>query len=856
MQTLRKRFNTHRAGMKDSSKDNTCKILCDHFNSGLCKGSDYKLNIIEKLEGTGIDVDGKRDPTVTKIRTGKETNWMLLLRTVYPYGLNDRIGNEFKRDRAAPIATQFPSLKRNKVHNNIRSRIKNPTNETIDFVKLLSSKLITDLPNAMNFLRYLLSPLKKKILRKIAGDISEFLAQHHDNFPFKTWYFAALDFIDAKIYKPYPTKSKKNPPKNIFQVIFSSKALDFINLPKILRNPYVTKQIPTSLDKNESPMVVYTLTKPIRSKIFNYKTFVEELNVGEVISNPEMFPCNCQSSKFKNNDHNHVISGDIRIIKNNKLRKLISKGPKYREPLKIEWKSVRDSILISLDECVENWSVKSKINKAEFLLWKNSIIEVLDAKILHLKQTVKPINIKQVLKDPDVKIALEELHHNFVIVPIDKAANNVAFVCKRYYAMVLLTEMGLIGGNSLTYEVINDTTANIVKRQTDILKESFKIDVTTEQSCLPVAYWLPKMHKNPIGKRFIIASKKCAVKQLSKHVTSAFKLFYNLINTYHEKTKFYTGINTFWVIQNNVSVLKHIEKINKRSSARSISTFDFSTLYTKIPHDKLIDVLTKLIDFAFKGGTRNKISINFFNEAYWDTNPPKSTFFFAKTSIIEAVDFLIQNCYFCVGNTLLRQKIGIPMGLDPAPFFANLFLFYYESEWLKKLKKSDNIKARKFGNTFRFIDDLIAMNDGGEFESSHHEIYPPELELKKENLTKTNATFLDLELNISEKQIFTKLFDKRDDFPFSIVRLPYKQSNMPSKMFYSSLGAEFLRICRATSNLQDVKTTSDTLIKRMLNQGAILHQVEQTLRRVIQKHTECFLKYNTPVNLIVQFVLN
>ena len=128
-------------------------------------------------------------------------------------------------------------------------------------------------------------------------------------------------------------------------------------------------------------------------------------------------------------------------------------------------------------------------------------------------------------------------------------------------------------------------------------------------------------------------------------------------------------------------------------------------------------MLTKLIDFAFKGGTRNKISINFFNEAYWDTNPPKSTFFFAKTSIIEAVDFLIQNCYFSVGNTLLRQKIGIPMGLDPAPFFANLFLFYYESEWLKKLKKSDNIKARKFGNTFRFIDDLIAMNDGGEFES-------------------------------------------------------------------------------------------------------------------------------------------
>jgi hypothetical protein len=631
--------------------------------------------------------------------------------------------------------------------------------------------------------------------------------------------------------------------------------MDFINLPKILRSPSVLNNIPKPLDISDSPMVVYTLTKPIRSKIFNYKTFVEDLKVEEFISNPEMFPCNCHSSKFKNGDHNHIISGDIRIIPNNKLRKLISKGPKYREALKINWTSAKETILVSLDECIKNWSVKSKLNKSLFLPWKTEIIKALDNKILSLKVTKTPNDIKQTLKDPDVINALEDLHHNFVMVPIDKAANNVAFICKRYYAIVLLKEMGLIGEHSSTYEVITNSPTNIIKEQIAKLKNRFCIDVTNDDACLPVAYWLPKMHKHPIGKRFIIASKKCAVKQLSKYVTSAFKLFYNSINTYHEKTKFYTGINTFWVIQNNEPVLNNIEKINKRSSARSISTFDFSTLYTKIPHDKLLDVLTKLIDFAFKGGTKNKISINYFNEANWDTNPPKSTFFFTKATIIDAINVLISNCYFTVGNILLRQKIGIPMGLDPAPFFANLFLFYYESEWLNKIKKYDNIKARKFGNTFRFIDDLIAINDGGEFEKSYHEIYPPELELKKENLINTNATFLDLHLHINDRNIFTKLFDKRDDFPFSIVRLPFKQSNMPSKMFYSSLGAEFLRICRATSNLQDVKITSCTLIKRMVNQGGNPHRIEQILRKVILKHLDTFQKYNNSVSAIINFVL-
>ena len=40
------------------------------------------------------------------------------------------------------------------------------------------------------------------------------------------------------------------------------------------------------------------------------------------------------------------------------------------------------------------------------------------------------------------------------------------------------------------------------------------------------------------------------------------------------------------------------------------STFDFSALYTKIPHDKLLDILCNVAYFVFKGGTRDYIVIN------------------------------------------------------------------------------------------------------------------------------------------------------------------------------------------------------------------------------------------------------
>ena len=60
----------------------------------------------------------------------------------------------------------------------------------------------------------------------------------------------------------------KTKPKNI---IFNSKALDFINLPKLLRTPNIRNQSPESVDITESPMVVYTLTKPIRTKTCHEK---------------------------------------------------------------------------------------------------------------------------------------------------------------------------------------------------------------------------------------------------------------------------------------------------------------------------------------------------------------------------------------------------------------------------------------------------------------------------------------------------------------------------------------------------------------------------------------------------------
>ena len=53
------------------------------------------------------------------------------------------------------------------------------------------------------------------------------------------------------------------------------------------------------------------------------------------------------------------------------------------------------------------------------------------------------------------------------------------------------------------------------------------------------------------------------------------------------------------------------------------------------------------------------------------------------------------------------------------------------------------------------------------------QIYPSELQLNKANTSDTEAASLDLHLSISNDNVSTKIYDKRDDFDFEIVNFPF-----------------------------------------------------------------------------------
>ena len=218
------------------------------------------------------------------------------------------------------------------------------------------------------------------------------------------------------------------------------------------------------------------------------------------------------------------------------------------------------------------------------------------------------------------------------------------------------------------------------------MKIKFGIDkIPIENHQLLYMYWMPKMHKNPIKARFIIASPKSSIKPFDGSVTSIFRLFFREIQTCNDKCWFSTGVNTFWIVWNNKPVIDAMNGINKGRKDTSVSTFGFSTLYTKLPCNNLQMVLNSLIDFCFSGGERKYIRVNNYG-ARWVKNIEDNVICLNKQQIRDAVAYLLLNCYFTVDPKIFCQIIGIPMASHPAPSFANLFLYYCESKWMNELK--------------------------------------------------------------------------------------------------------------------------------------------------------------------------
>ena len=114
------------------------------------------------------------------------------------------------------------------------------------------------------------------------------------------------------------------------------------------------------------------------------------------------------------------------------MRDILSKGPKYREPTTFSWKYNFKLVLDSVEDYARRWAKEEEVELDSLSEWIKSIRHLLKRRMYMAGRSVnnKP---KSVFSDTDVTEHLADLHNRYVIVPTDKASNNVVFVCKIYY---------------------------------------------------------------------------------------------------------------------------------------------------------------------------------------------------------------------------------------------------------------------------------------------------------------------------------------------------------------------------------------------------------------------------------------
>ena len=121
--------------------------------------------------------------------------------------------------------------------------------------------------------------------------------------------------------------------------------------------------------------------------------------------------------------------------------------------------------------------------------------------------------------------------------------------------------------------------------------------ISENQEKLPTLYWLPKLHKRPYESRFIANSSSCTTTELSKLLTSCLTAVKKHLIKYYDTCYERDGINRFWSIKNSNEVLNQLK--SKVFKASTLSTYDFSILYTTLQHHLIKDKLIDLIELKF-----------------------------------------------------------------------------------------------------------------------------------------------------------------------------------------------------------------------------------------------------------------
>ena len=120
-----------------------------------------------------------------------------------------------------------------------------------------------------------------------------------------------------------------------------------------------------------------------------------------------------------------------------------------------------------------------------------------------------------------------------------------------------------------------------------------------------------------------------------------------------------------------------------------LSTYDFSTLYTTLPHHLIKDKHIDLINRTLVRENTQYLACNGERVVFFTSDVYNNHNLWSCQKVCNALVYLLDNIFIRFGTKRYRQTIGIPMGTNCAPMVADLYLFCNERDFMKSLSREN-----------------------------------------------------------------------------------------------------------------------------------------------------------------------
>ena len=643
-------------------------------------------------------------------------------------------------------------------------------------------------------------------------------------------------------------------PRPLIVCYFVNWLMDELPLHQIIASDEVMALLPQKLkDKHVRPMIAFKNPPTIGQLWCNYASVFD----GSTLTYAQLqhialhgeCMCHAHPAQFKPDGHDgHVVTCQPDFLAHAfpdlpNLPRLMKEGKKYRPPRATEVSIVSMGQALThvskgLNAFAERQTRDYKLDSTSvFHAWQSKVQTLVEQALFQMPQGHVIQHHGAPSYGPREKEAIESLQQHFVCTYCDKSANNMAFVCKKHAIKAVLDDMHRGAANSdSTYHQL-DTSAEAIIRS--LQATIGRVGKPPDDDALPVISLLPKMHKDPISWRFLSLSYKSFLRPTAILLTRALRGLQPDMFKIWDTLQFpAAGGWNCWVLMDSAAFMPIIHDFNASRTLEQhdfppyLHQSDFQRLYTELDQQDLVAKLHDFVDLAFarhpdrvlKVSNRKAKSTKWVKLSEMPQVPRNRESYLSAQGVKELITLIVRHAYAQVGDAIFRQVKGIPMGVNPACFFANLYLFMYELRFFQQLLALDTPSSKRVLHAFRFtgrlIDDVNTItHERLDFVQKHfyndqvHDgirgIYPSSLNLQDSSCVNPHhSNFLDLHIRPTHDDhgpLHTSIFDKRRQAQFrsrlKAIRFPAPYSMLSRRCKLNVFDSQFIRFTRLVTDV-------------------------------------------------------